>query len=128
MNLRAANVAQVIIVLIVEDELLIREDIAAHFAAAGCTVLQAETGEEAIAICDSGARVDAVFTDVHLNGSASGWEVAETFRKARPGIPIVYASGNTDDRRRCVAESVFFSKPYRSVDILECCRKLCRDG
>jgi CheY-like chemotaxis protein len=114
-----------IIVLIVEDEFLVREDIASFLVAAGCIVLQADSGEAAIAICDSDAAIDVVFTDVHLNGSASGWEVAEAFRAARPNIPVLYTSGNTVDRGRCVSGSSFLNKPYRPHEVLTTCHRLC---
>jgi hypothetical protein len=38
--------------------------------------------------------IDVLFTDVNLGGSASGWDVAECFRAARPDVPVVYTSGN----------------------------------
>src|SRR2546421_12498396 len=46
------------------------------FGMRGWVVLEAET-DQAIAICDSGKVIDVLFTDVHLNDSTSGWEVAE---------------------------------------------------
>jgi DNA-binding response OmpR family regulator len=86
----------------------------------GCTVLEAETAERAIAMCGSTTHVDVLFTGINLDGSISGWDVAEAFRAARPGTEIVYTSGNGADRSRCVSRSQFFGKPYRLPDILAC--------
>jgi CheY-like chemotaxis protein len=120
----SANGSDHPIVLVVEDEFLVRLDIVRCLEDSGCRVLEAATTEQAIAICVSNTPVDVLFTDINLNGGGSGWEVAEAFRAARPGIVIVYTSGNCTDRSRCVPASKFFSKPYRVHDILDACREL----
>jgi CheY-like chemotaxis protein len=123
--LSSVNSSGSLIVLVVEDEFLVREHIAQYLQGGGCVVLEADTAEQAIAMCKAGAPVDVVFTDIQLNGSASGWDVAETFRTARPGIAVVYTSGNSTDRSRRVPDSLFFDKPYNTADILEACRRFC---
>jgi len=110
------------IVLVVEDEFFIRQDTARYLEEEGCLVLEAATAEQAIAVCRSGTPVDVLFTDINLNGGASGWEVAEGFRAARPSVTVLYTSGNSVERSRCVPDSLFFSKPYCLSDILDACR------
>ena len=119
-----ANPAHAMIVLVVEDEWLMREAIADYLQDAGCVVIQAETAERAIEICRSDTPVDVLFTDIRLDGSASGWDVAEAFRDARGDAPVIYASGNPIEPGRCVAGSVYFDKPYRAGDILSACARL----
>jgi CheY-like chemotaxis protein len=119
-----APASKTLVVLVVEDEYLIRQDIVDHLEEAGCQVLEAQTGEQAISMCRAGTAVDVLFTDVQLNGPASGWDVAEAFRARRDTMPVVYASGNGQDRSRCVRGSVFFAKPYRPADVLTTCRHL----
>ena len=126
MNVSPEHGPDPLIVLVVEDEFLLRCDVADHLQDCGCTVLEAASGERAIAMCRSGVPVDVVLTDINLNGGPSGWDVAEEFRAARPGIAVVYASGDGIDRSRCVSGSVFFSKPYRVSDVLSACRRLPR--
>jgi CheY-like chemotaxis protein len=109
---------------VVEDDYFVREDMVTYLHDAGCAVVEAETGERAIDICKSGVPVDLVFTDVQLPGSANGFDVAETFRAARADIPVVYASGNSGNRDRRVAGSLFFGKPYRASEILTACLRL----
>ena len=113
-----------ITILVVEDEYFVREVIVSYLHDSGCAVVEAETGKRAIDICKSGVPVDVVFTDVQLPGSASGFDVAETFRAARPDIPVLYASGNSGNRDRCVAGSVFFDKPYQPTEVLAACQRL----
>ena len=113
-----------LVILVVEDEYLVRQIIVECLRDAGYVVLEAETGEEAIAMCGSENAIDVLFTDIQLNGSLSGWEVAERFRATRNGMPVVYTSGNRQDRTRCVPDSVFFDKPYHPAEVLRICRQL----
>lgn len=46
---------------------------------AGYTVVEAPSGEEAIALCKSGMTIDVLFTDISLGGTATGWDVAKRF-------------------------------------------------
>lgn len=107
-----------LLVLIVEDDLLQRMDLVDELRRAGCSVVEAGSGEDALRHLRSGHRIDLVLTDINLGGPLSGWDVAESFRAARPRIPVVYMSGNSVEPERQVAGSVFLSKPCRSADIL----------
>lgn len=122
MSALAANDA--VVVLVVDDEILVRFDVVRCLEDAGYAVIEAGTGEEAIALCNSGTPIDVVFTDINLGGSASGWDVAERFRTVRPRVPVVYTSGKSIDPGRCVVGSTFVSKPYRHGEILDVCRRL----
>jgi CheY-like chemotaxis protein len=120
----AENGAHSPVVLVIEDELFLRLNIVSCLQEAGYAVVEAVTGEEAIALCHSDTSIDIVFTDVNLGGYASGWDVAECFRTVRPGVPVVYTSGRSLDAGRCVGGSTFVAKPYSESDILKACRRL----
>jgi CheY-like chemotaxis protein len=120
----AKNGAHSPVVLVIEDELFLRLNIVSCLQEAGYAVVEAVTGEEAIALCHSDTSIDVVFTDVNLGGYASGWDVAECFRTVRPGVPVVYTSGRSLDAGRCVGDSTFVPKPYRESDILNACQRL----
>jgi CheY-like chemotaxis protein len=104
--------------------LFLRLNIVSCLQEAGYAVVEAVTGEEAIALCHSDTSIDVVFTDVNLGGYASGWDVAECFRTVRPGVPVVYTSGRSLDAGRCVGGGTFVPKPYRESDILKACQRL----
>jgi CheY-like chemotaxis protein len=120
----AANDADVVVVLLVEGKIWARLDVASCLEDAGYVVVEAGSGEAAIALCNSGTSIDMVITDINLGGCTSGWDVAEYFRTARPEVQVVYTSEKTADPGRCVAGSVFVSKPYRHSDILEACQRV----
>jgi CheY-like chemotaxis protein len=111
-------------VLVVEDEWLLRDEVALAFREDGWQVLESGTGEGALALLQAGHQIDVVFTDIKLAGYLSGWDVAEACRAVHPDLPIVYASGDTVDQARKVAKSQFFDKPYRLAAVVSACRKL----
>lgn len=117
-----ANYSDFPTILVVEDEFLVRTTLVQYLQEHGCTVLEAENGERAIAICGSSQRIDILLTDINLDGPTTGWDIAKAFRAGRPEVAVVYTSGNGHDNSRCVSGSQFFGKPYRLSDILNVCR------
>ena len=113
----AANKQKV--VLIVEDQWLLREDAAHSLHSAGWEVIEAGSGEQALQVLLERRRVDAIFTDIQLGGTVTGWDVAEAFRATQPDIPVIYASGNPIDPVRQVTPSRFFTKPYAADAIIK---------
>jgi CheY-like chemotaxis protein len=111
------------VVLVVEDEWLVRAVIVDFLRANGCQVLEAATGEDAVSLIDGkDQQLDVLFTDIRLGGQLNGWDVAEIFRKHRPAMRVLYASGYSIEPPRYVSDSEFFNKPYRPEDILKACK------
>ena len=111
-------------VLIVEDEIMLLEVVAAELEDAGFTVSQATTAEIALSFIESDAAIDVLFTDIRLPGEMDGWQLAEAARRLRPGLPIIYATGFTQTPPRLAEGSVFFTKPYRANAIISAIRPL----
>ena len=107
------------VVLIVEDEWLVRTDIVEEFRRAGWAVLEASSGESALGIIESGADIDALVTDIQLAARATGWDVADAFHRNRPGRPIICTSGNLAETSRLVSGSVFLHKPCPADRLIE---------
>jgi CheY-like chemotaxis protein len=97
------------VVLVVEDEWLLRDCLAAHLRAARWHVLQARSGEAAIALLHAGKHVDVVVTDIELGGSINGWSVGKRFRTILPQIAVIYTSGNAWPSVEAVSKSLFIS-------------------
>jgi DNA-binding response OmpR family regulator len=110
------------VILLVEDECIIRTALAGELMAAGWTVLEVSTGEAATALFRDEPRIDALVTDIHLAGYLSGWEVAEFTRGVRPDVPVIYMSGKAVEKSRMVPGGVFLSKPCSPVDVLAAAR------
>jgi CheY-like chemotaxis protein len=105
-------------ILVVEDEALIGEMVADALEEQGFDVFLVSNAADALRHVESGAQVDALFTDIHLPGGMDGSELASRVRSLRPDMPIVYASGrwHPTDREQLVSRSVFLPKPYDPRD------------
>ena len=111
------------VVLIVEDNGILRYDIVGAFRAGGWDVLESASAEAAIGYVSAWPRVALVFTDIQLAGTLTGWDVADAFREAHSEMPVIYTSGNATDRSRQVPRSQFFIKPYHRDAILRASRE-----
>jgi CheY-like chemotaxis protein len=111
-------------VLVVEDESDLREMVVEELTDAGFHVLEAEIGEAALAIIDSGRPIDVLFTDVRLPGSVDGWEIARHARDTFPAIHVIYTSGYAPDRSAQVPGSLYVSKPCLPSTIIAEIRRL----
>jgi CheY-like chemotaxis protein len=119
-----ANGSKPPVVLLVEDDFIVRCGIADELRGAGYIVIETPSGEEAIALCKSDTAIDMVFTDINLIGAASGWDVGACFLADRPKVPVLYTSGQVIEPERCVPDGVFIAKPYQHNEILSACQRL----
>lgn len=115
---------EVPVILVVEDDWLLRQAMRDELEAAGWAVREAESGETALEILQGGAEISMLITDIRLGGTVDGWDVADAFREADPEIPVIYVSGNPALDTRRVANSAFLSKPCDMAKLLELCRAL----
>jgi CheY-like chemotaxis protein len=99
------------IVLVVEDNSLVRIIIADFLESAGFMVIQAVDGAAALVVLASGADFHVLFTDVQMPGPIDGVGVAMRVRQQRPGMPIVVTSGHGVPAA-LPAGGRFVSKPY----------------
>ncbi|HYD99480.1 MAG TPA: CHASE3 domain-containing protein [Alphaproteobacteria bacterium] len=87
----------------------------------GYAVLQAPTGDLALEMIEAGAPVDLLFTDVIMPGRIRGGELAMRARALRPGLPVLFTSGFTDNAilqdGRLDEGCHFLGKPYRPAEV-----------
>jgi PAS domain S-box-containing protein len=88
----AAKSQRVLSVLLVDDDLLVLDNIAAMLDDLGHSVLEARSGEEAMALLRRTPKVDIVVTDYAMPGM-NGLQLAETIAAERPGLPVVLCTG-----------------------------------
>jgi len=111
------------IVLVVEDNSLVRVVIADFLECAGFVVIQAVDGAAALGVLASGAAFDILFTDVQMPGPIDGLGVAMRVHDQRPGLPIVITSGHGVPEPM-PAGGRFVAKPYDNRKIVTLVREL----
>ena len=101
------------VVLIVEDEILVRMDAVASIEAAGFEVVEAGNADAAIAILEQRTDIHLVFTDIHMPGSMDGLKLAHFVRDRWPPVKIVATSGHARISDDDLPEGGrFMTKPY----------------
>ncbi len=107
------------VILVVDDEVLLRELASEHFGDAGYEVIEAENGAAALAALRARPDIRAVFTDVQMPGRPDGIALAREVRNASPDCAIVVVSGRSFPEKAELAEGVrFVTKPYWGNDIV----------
>jgi two-component system, response regulator PdtaR len=100
-------------ILVVENEALVRLELAERLAGSGLTVLVASNADEAIELLDAHPEIEVVFTDVRMPGSMDGIRLAHHVRGRWPPVKIIVASGMAGAHLRDLpGGSLFLSKPY----------------
>ena len=104
------------VVLLVEDEPVVLGLAERLLSQLGYSVLKAKDGQTALALVKPDTRLDLLLTDVVLPGELSGPRLAEELRRVRPGLPVLFASGYSQEIIEIGAhggEDVrFLAKPY----------------
>jgi DNA-binding NtrC family response regulator len=112
-------------VLFVEDDPLVREAVVVGLEDAGFDVVVAASGDQALAMIDNGLDADVVFSDIVMPGRVSGIDLAAFLHQRRPGLPVVLATGYTDQRATVPGVQVL-AKPYEIAALVELLSDLSR--
>jgi CheY-like chemotaxis protein len=112
-------------ILLVDDDALVSIGTAAMLEDLGHTVVEASSATQALAVLQSGARIDLVITD-HAMPGMSGMELARRLKESYPTLPVILATGyaelphdteNSPDLPR-------LSKPYSQRDLAAAIRSV----
>jgi two-component system, response regulator PdtaR len=115
----AQSAAQRPVVLIVEDEFLIRMRAAVVIEEAGFEVVEAADADEAIVILESRRDIRVVFTDIHMPGSMDGVKLAHAVKDRWPPVHIIATSAYYAAlKAELPAGTVFLPKPYTEHNVV----------
>ncbi len=114
------------VVVVAEDELLIRMAVADSLNEAGFLVLEAEHAEEALAILELEAHgVHVLFTDVRMPGDMDGLALSHHVKTHWPWIGLIVTSAHATLKDDTLPEgSRFLPKPYHHPHVIEHVREL----
>jgi DNA-binding response OmpR family regulator len=105
-------------ILLVDDDLELRDVVVAILAEPGYTVLTASDGYEALRILVD-RSVDLMITDVKMPG-ISGFELARQAKLMRPNLHVIYVSGQASGvDRKGPTYGVLMHKPVRARELLD---------
>ncbi len=120
------------VILLVEDDDLVRNHAVRALEEMGYSVLHAANGAQALQIVRGGASFDLLFTDVVMPGGMNGPQLAAEVATLRPGVPVLFTSGYTENaivhHNRVDAGVHLLHKPYTRRKLAEMLRRVLRSA
>lgn len=119
------------VLVVVDDDLLVREPISDYLREVGYEVLEAGDAHQAIDLVDHAAHVDLVFSDVRMPGELDGVGLARWVRSHRPELPVLLTSGYDAGGwlgNELGQEVRLIQKPYTQDQVLRQIRRLLGPG
>jgi CheY-like chemotaxis protein len=107
------------IVLIVEDDMILRMRSVDIVEDAGYTPVEAVDADEALGILQSRSDIALLFTDIQMPGSMDGLQLAHAVYERWPQLKIILVSGQLKlSSAEIPRDSRFFGKPVVSDEII----------
>ena len=111
------------VILVAEDDDLVRTFATERLRSHGYTVVEASSGPEALEALTTLPHLDLLFTDVVMPGGMTGKQLADAVAERRPGTPVLYASGYTENvilhNGRLDPGVRLVSKPYSTRQLID---------
>jgi CheY-like chemotaxis protein len=108
------------VVLVVEDEPLLRMLAVEAVEEAGFIAIEAGGADEAVVLLESRTDITLLFTDINMPGSMDGLKLAHAVRNRWPPIKILVVSGQQQlQSAELPSNSRFFGKPYQASSLVE---------
>jgi len=111
-------------ILVVEDEVLLREIECSILESCGYRVLEADSSSKAMDVWNQqGEKIDLLLTDVVLPPGISGMELAKRLRDRQPRLKVIFTTGKVDlqldDATLEWMNARFLQKPYQHTDLVQ---------
>ena len=110
------------VILLVEDDVLVRFTTADILREEGWDVLEAVDSSEALALLTTGHPLDLVITDIRMPGRMDGLQLASVIKATRPNLPVALLSSHLERPEH--EADVFLAKPYAPDDLVEAVKRL----
>jgi len=107
------------VVLVVEDEALLRLHAADLLEDAGFKVVEAENAADALQVMRTRPDVRVLFTDVQMPGPLDGMDLARKVHQHWPNVLLLITSGNMRPATADIPDhGHFLAKPYRAKEVI----------
>ncbi len=108
------------LILVVDDEALVRLTLADFLMQSGFEVIEAEDADHALEILRDHPVIAALITDVRMPGSKNGFELARDVAASRHHIRIFIMSGHVGEADTTMPPgAIFVSKPFNHEKLIE---------
>ena len=102
-----------LVVLVVDDETLIRVSACDAIEDAGHATLEARNADDAVKVLEAHPEISVVVTDIQMPGSMDGIQLAQLIDRRWPKIPIIISSGHVAPSASAPPhKSIILAKPY----------------
>ncbi|MEG3178892.1 response regulator [Sphingomonas sp. RB3P16] len=118
MQQRADSNAAMPLILVVDDEVLIRMVASDMLHEAGFRVVEACSADEAVTLLSTGANFDLIFSDVNMPGRIDGLGLAAFIKETYPDVPVIITSGVPENLLAPVHPAAIIPKPYTASDLI----------
>ncbi|MBU1337370.1 MAG: PAS domain-containing protein [Alphaproteobacteria bacterium] len=116
------------LILVVEDDSLVRANLSRQLERLGYRVLEANAGAPALELLAADPDVTLLFTDIVMPGALNGAEFARKALEIRPGLRVLFTSGYTEDAithdGRLDPGVELLSKPYSREQLATTLRRV----
>ena len=120
------------VVLVVEDDTLVRKYVMTQIVSLGYHTLEACDAAQALQVIDSGAEFDLLFTDVIMPGAMNGRQLVDEALQRRPLLKTLFTSGYTENaivhHGRLDSGVLLLAKPYRKAELARMIRMALDNG
>lgn len=112
------------IVLLVEDEPLVREIAAIALSDAGVEVIEAASGDGALEVLNGRSDIRVVFTDINMPGRLDGLDLARLVNERWPAVQVALTSGRPLSGSPPDGVDRFMAKPYQLDEMIQVVKDL----
>lgn len=120
------------LVLVVEDDAMVREANLNRLEALGYAVIEASNGHAALELLNNGEPVDLVFSDIVMPGELSGFDLEQVIEDRFPGMAVLLTTGHTSKpqrgRQKGKNRAELLKKPYSLATLAQAVARALRSA
>ena len=116
---QASTLPETVTVLVAEDEILIRLDVAEELRRVGWKVIEVSSADEAIEVLKSSVIIDLVLTDVNMPGQRNGLDLARFVAREKPNVKVAIMSGHFTGEPLDAKCDLVIPKPFLHSQLVE---------
>lgn len=106
------------VVLVADDEPLIRMDAVDTIQAAGFAAYEASSAQEVMSMLDAHPEINILFSDIKMPGAGDASEIVDLVAQMWPKVEIILTSGLTKAEANVTTGSRFLAKPYTAKQLV----------